>query len=155
MIENFELVEDDRGRLTLRRPGVDDVADVRVRRAFPWSGPGKYISVRSAEGKELVLIDDLASLGAEKRAFVEKWLADTSFIPRIMQVEDIDTQFGYQEWTVRTDRGQAQFRVQEREDIRFLGDGRFRIKDADGNIYELPNMDSLDAQSQKELSELF
>src|SRR5947208_2347836 len=134
MIENFELIEDDRGRLTLRRPGMDDLADVRLRRAFPWSGPGKFISIRSAEGKELVLIDDLTTLEADKRVIVERWLTDTSFIPRIEQVEDIDTQFGYQEWTVRTDRGQAKFRVQEREDIRFLGDGRFRIKDADGNI---------------------
>jgi len=154
-MQRFDLIEDGKGRLTLRRPEMDDVADVRLRRAFPWSGPGKFISVRTAEGKELVLIEDLAMLDVDRRKLVERYLADTSFIPRILQVHDIDTQFGYQEWSVRTDRGDAKFRVQEREDIRFLGDGRFRIKDADGNIYELPNTHSLDAQSRKELSELF
>ncbi len=155
MREQFELIEDTRGQLTLRRPEQDDVADVRLRRAFPWSGPGRFVSVRSSEGKELLLVDDIAELPTPLRITVERWLTDTSFIPRITHVENIDTRFGYQEWSVRTDRGPAKFRVQEREDIRFLGGGRFRIKDADGNVYELPDTDSLDAQSQKELSELF
>jgi hypothetical protein len=155
MTEPFELIENTAGGLTLRRPGVEDVVDVRLRRAFPWSGPDRYISVRSAEGKELLLVDDLAAVPAPLRALIERTLADTSFIPRITRVDDIDSQFGYQEWSVETDRGPATFRVQEREDIRFLGGGRFRIKDADGNIYELPNAEGLDARSQKELSEIF
>jgi len=154
-MSRFNLIPDDRGRLKLTRPGQDDVEDVRLRRAFPWSGPGKFISIRTHEGKEILLIDDLASLQLDLRTLVEKTLADTSFIPRILSVDRVDTQFGYQEWSVQTDRGPASFRVQEREDIRFLGDGRFRIKDADGNIYELPDSSSLDAASQKELSELF
>ena len=154
-MNDFELIKDGLNRLTLRRPGQDDVADVRLRRAFPWTGPDRFISIRSAEGKEILLIEDLASVGPGVREMIERTLADTSFIPRILQVDDINTQFGYQEWTVRTDRGPAKFRVQEREDIRFLSDGRFRVKDADGNIYELPNTDSLDARSQNELSELF
>jgi len=154
-MNDFELIKDDLNRMTLRRPGHDDVADVRLRRAFPWTGPDRFISIRSAEGKEILLIEDLASVGPGVREMIERTLADTSFIPRILQVDDINTQFGYQEWTVRTDRGPAKFRVQEREDIRFLSDGRFRVKDADGNIYELPNTDSLDARSQNELSELF
>lgn len=155
MSERFNLIENARGQLTLTRPSMDDIADVRLRRAFPWSGPGKFVSIRTHEGKELLLVEDLATVHADLRAKIEQWLADTSFIPRIKQVDRIDTRFGYQEWSVQTDRGPASFRVQEREDIRFLGDGRFRIKDADGNIYELPNTDSLDAASQKELSELF
>ena len=36
----FELEVDERSKLVLRRPGQDDVADVRVRRSFPWSDPG-------------------------------------------------------------------------------------------------------------------
>jgi hypothetical protein len=155
MSETFDLIEDDRGRLTLKRPGQDDVVDIRIRRAFPWTQPSKYVSIRSSEGKELLLISDLSALPAALREAIERWLAATSFIPRILQVNRVNTSFGFQEWTVETDRGPASFRVQEREDIRFLGGGRFRIKDADGNIYELPSLTGLSKESQKELESVF
>jgi hypothetical protein len=151
----FDLAENDRGQLTLKRPGQDDVADVRIRRAFPWTAPTKDVSIRNAEGKELVLIPDLTTLPAGLRATIEKSLTVNSFIPRITRVDEVDMSFGFQEWSVQTDRGPIKFRVQEREDIRFLGGGRFRIKDADGNIYELPSIASLDLASQKELESLF
>ena len=65
-----------------------------------------------------------------------------------MAVDDVDVRFGYQQWKVRTDRGPAEFRVQEREDIRFLPDGRFRIKDADGTVHEMVRLDELDESSR-------
>ena len=154
-MNDFELIEDGKGRLTLKRPGQDDAADVRIRRAFPWTAPTKDLSIRSSEGKELLLIPDLTTLPVGLRAMIDKALAATSFIPRITRVDDVDMSFGFQEWSVQTDRGPIKFRVQEREDIRFLGGGRFRIKDADGNIYELPSLETLDPASQKELESLF
>jgi Domain of unknown function (DUF1854) len=149
MSEAFELIEDDMGLLTLRRPGADDVKDVRLRRAFPWSSPQRFASIRSADGKELLLVDDLAQLDAGQRALIERWLASTTFIPRIMRIEQVDMRFGYQQWRVETDRGPAEFRVQEREDIRFMHDGRFSVKDADGNVYEMAALETLDEASRK------
>jgi hypothetical protein len=116
----FELQTDTKGRLVLRRPGEEPQEDVRIRRAFPWSGPGRYISVRDSEGKELLLIDDLAALDPRQRKVIETALATTSFIPRIVSVRMVDVRFGHQQWSVVTDRGPIDFRVQEREDIRFL-----------------------------------
>ena len=150
----FELQTDGKGRLILNRPGEEPKADVRVRRAFPWSEPGRYISVRDSEGKELVLIDDLSAIDPAQRKIIESALAATSFIPRIVAVREVDVRFGHQQWSVVTDRGPIDFRVQEREDIRFLNDGRFRIKDADGNVYELPPLDQLDAESRRAIEPL-
>ena len=150
----FDLSTDPQGRLVLRREGQDDVVDVRVRRAFPWSEPGRHVSVRSAEGKEVLLIEDLAALPAALRQAIESNLSATNFIPRITRVHDLDTSFGHQQWTVETDRGPAAFRVQEREDVRFMDGGRFRIKDADGNLYELPPLDQLDDRSRKAVEPL-
>jgi hypothetical protein len=151
---SFELFADDQGRLVLRRPGKDDVVDVRLRRAFPWTLPNRLVSVRDAEGKELLLIDDLAGLAPDRRATIERFLGDASFIPRIVAVDDVDVRFGYQQWKVRTDRGPAEFRVQEREDIRFLPDGRFRIKDADGTVYEMVRLGELDEASRRAVESL-
>ena len=150
----FELEENEKGQLVLKRPGEDDVADVRLRRSFPWTKPDALISVRNSDGKEVLLIDDLSALPAELRERVVRFLGETSFIPMIRSVETINMDFGYQVWTVQTDRGPASFRVQEREDVRFLPDGRFSVKDVEGNVYVLPRLETMDAHSQKALATL-
>ena len=154
MSKSFELMEDAQKKLVLRRPGEDDVADVRIRRSFPWSKPDEFVSIRSAEGKELVLIDDVKSLDPDIRDKIDAWLNIQSFVPRITRIDDVDVRFGYQQWKVQTDRGPAEFRVQEREDIRFLHDGRFSVKDADGNVYEMTRLDQLDPHSRRALESL-
>jgi hypothetical protein len=145
---DFDLKQDSQGRLVLIRPGMEDAVDVRIRRAFPWSSPSKHISIRAKDGKEILIVDDLENLPAPLRKTIEQYLSSTSLIPRIQRIVQVDVRFGFQQWSVQTDRGPADFRVQEREDIRFMPDGRFSIKDADGNLYELPPLNSLDEMSQ-------
>jgi hypothetical protein len=153
-MSEFNLVIDEQNKLILKRPGEDDVRDVRVRRSFPWSNPGQYISVRSSEGKELMLIESLSGLPEGLRRTIETTLSGTIFIPRITRVDEVDVNFGYQQWKVQTDRGPVEFRVQEREDIRFLPDGRFSLRDADGNVYELPALAQLDEHSRTAVAPL-
>jgi hypothetical protein len=154
MTPTFSLSTDAQGRLILRRESEPDAQDVRLRRAFPWSQATHYVSVRSSEGKELLMIKDLGQLDPAQRDLALRWLEETSFTPRIERIESVDTRFGYQQWQVVTDRGRAEFRVQEREDIRFLPDGRFSVKDADGAIYELPALDALDPDSRRAIEAL-
>ncbi len=150
----FTLEVDGQGRVVLKRPGQDDVVDVRIRRSFPWSSPQRHISVRNSEGKELLLIEDLRAQSEAVQRLVEQYLEKWAFVPRITRVLDVDVRFGFQQWKVETDRGPMEFRVQEREDIRFLGDGRFSIKDVDGCIYELPSLAQLDEKSQRAIEVL-
>src|SRR5439155_19571109 len=141
-------------KLVLKRPGEEDVRDVRVRRAFPWTNPDQFISIRSSEGKELLLIESLAGLPENLRQTIEQTLSGTVFIPRITRIDEVDVRFGYQQWKVQTDRGPVEFRVQEREDIRFLPDGRFSLRDADGNVYELARLSQLDEHSRRAVEAL-
>lgn len=154
MNASFDLVENDLGQLALKRPGEEDVADIRIKRAFPWSGRNENISIRTSEGKELLLIDRLDELESNLRNRINNWLDRHSFIPRITRINQVDVRFGFQQWDVETDRGPARFRVQEREDIRFLSDGRFAVKDADGNVYELKSLDQLDGPSRRAIEAL-
>lgn len=147
--DTFALEADEQGRLVLRRPGEEDAVGVQVRRAFPWSDPMRHISVRDADGQEILRIEDLAEVEGPTRRVIEGELARWSFIPRIQRVVSVEVRFGFQQWRVETDRGEIAFRVQEREDIRFLGDGRFSIKDVDGCVYELPPLDQLDEKSRR------
>lgn len=153
-MEDFQLSKDAQNRLVLRRPGHEDVTDVLVRRAFPWSNPQQHVSIRNSEGKEVLLIEEIDTLPAEQRAVVTEALGASVFVPRIQRVDSVDVSFGYQKWHVQTDRGPTEFRVQEREDIRFLPDGRFSIKDADGNVYEMPPLEQMDEASQRAVGRL-
>jgi hypothetical protein len=146
---HFTLEEDKQGWMVLKRPGQEDLVDVRIRRSFPWSNPDRHVSIRNSEGKEVLLIEDLEAIAEDQRKLIQQYLNKWAFIPKITRVIDVDIRFGFQAWKVETDRGPAEFRVQEREDIRFLGDGRFSIKDVDGCVYELPPLDQLDEKSRR------
>lgn len=149
MTSTFDLQENELGQLVLKRPGEEDVVDVRPRQAFPWSAGGTMVSVRNSSGKEVVLIERLADLPADVRQRLEHWMAANSFLPKIERILSVNNDFGYWQWDVQTDRGPAKFRVQEREDVRFLPDGRFSIKDTDGNVYVLAPVDQLDPDSRR------
>lgn len=151
---DFQLIANERNKLTLKRAGEDDVHDVRIRRAFPWSNANEFVSIRSSDGKELMLIDEVTALSPALRETIDSYLAGTVRIPRIESIVAIDVRFGFQEWSVQTDRGPVSFRVQEREDIRFLPDGRYAIRDADGNIYEMRPLKELDEASRRALEPL-
>ena len=154
IMDPFDLTANDQGQLVLSRPGHDDVADVRVRLAFPLTHADRFVSVRGPDGKELLLVDDLAAVPPAVRATLERAVAAATFVPRITRVESVDVRFGHQQWRVQTDRGPAAFRVQEKEDIRFLDDGRFRIKDADGTVYEMDSLAELDDASRRAVEPL-
>ena len=148
-MQPFDLTRDAQHRLILKRPGQPDVVDVLVRRAFPWSNPQEHISIRGPDGRELVMVEQLDQVNPSTRQVIEQALSSGIFVPRIQRVLAVDVSFGYQRWRVQTDRGEVEFRVQEREDVRFLPDGRFSIRDADGNVYELPPIDQLDDASRR------
>ncbi len=151
---NFALRQDARRRWVLERPDNPAIEDVRIRRAFPWTNTQQFVSIRSAEGKEILLIESLADLSHDQRNAIERALVDETCIARITHVDRIDMRFGSQEWSVQSDRGHRDFRVQEREDVRFLPDGRFAVKDADGNIYELPPSTEMDDHSRRMVEQL-
>jgi hypothetical protein len=102
----------------------------------------------------LLLIESLSGLPARLREVIARTLSGSVFIPKITRVDSVDVTFGFQQWKVQTDRGPVEFRVQEREDIRFLPDGRFSLRDADGSVYELPAVGQLDEQSRRAVEPL-
>lgn len=142
---------DERGRLYVIRERMED-QQIIARRAFPWSRPETFISLRDKDGHELLMLESLDALPPEAREVVGRFLSSSTFIPKIIRVDKVDVQHGFQLWDVQTEAGPAQLRVQEREDIRFLSDTRFSVKDANGNLYEIADVRLLDEASQRELS---
>ena len=58
-------------------------------RAFPISQPGRGLSLVTADGHELLWIDQLADLPADARALVEEELASREFMPEIRKLKSV------------------------------------------------------------------
>lgn len=121
---------------------------VYFHRAFPFSAPDEYISVRESEGKnkEIGMIRNLNELG-ETQKLVKKQLELRYFTPKITSVYKVKEEYGYSYWDVNTDRGPCRFTADANGVVK-LSATRLIVNDVDGNRFEIPDVSAL---SSKEL----
>jgi hypothetical protein len=135
----------------LRVTLVDEfsVLDARVVRIFPISDPGRQLSLRDAKGNEIGILSDPTRLPAAARRLVEEAVARRYVLPVITRVVSARDRFGTTRWKVETDLGPKSFTTRNlREDVVTPAPGRYLLKDVDGNRYDVPDVDRLDAASQ-------
>jgi hypothetical protein len=144
------------GNLVVTLPGREEpVAEARVARCFPHSIPDRFVSIRDKDGKEVALLDRLDALDPSSRALVEQEIHDKIFTPRITRILSHKDEFGVASITADTDRGRVTFQIRSRDDVRVASSARAFFRDADGNVYEVPDVRALDRASQKVLLEYF
>lgn len=135
--------------LYLQVDGQEPVGPLRTRRAFPVSAAADFAILSDRDGDEVAIIRRVADLDRASRAVVEAELERAYFKAVITRVEAIDVQFHVPHWRVETDRGPRAFELRSsRQDVRVLGGGRIIIRDADGNLYEIPDYRGLDPPSR-------
>src|SRR5262249_30055327 len=142
----FGFDRDAWGRPVLTLDGRDHVG-VEVVRAFPLAAPRRMVSVCSAEGRELLWIDDLDALPPDVRGPLEAELARRDFVPVIRQVLRVSA-VEPSEWEVETDRGRTRFLLNSEEDIHALSGGRALLTDSHGARYLIADVEALDAHSR-------
>lgn len=121
---------------------------VRVCRCFPWSDPGRFVSLRDEKELEVAMIGDLEELDPISRTALETALAEAGFvleIERIMSAEEI---FEVRNWKVRTKQGGRTFQTKLDEWPREVPRGGYLVKDLSGDLYYIPNPEALDEKSQ-------
>ncbi|MBP1587835.1 MAG: DUF1854 domain-containing protein [Clostridia bacterium] len=124
--------------------------DLEPRRLFPVSGGNKYITLLDKDNKEQAVIRDVDALIPESREIILACLSEYYMIPRILKVLDRTEKFGILKWTVETERGTAEFTIQNRHnDIKIFYDGRVLVRDSNDNRYEIPDYRTLDRHSLK------
>lgn len=142
------------GQLVVTVEGGDGpYVDARIARCFPWSRPDEYISVCDSDGEEIELLDTLDELEESSRTLVREEIHDKVFSPTILRVVEHKSEFGIISVTAETDRGQVSFQIRSRDDIRALSPTRVLFRDADGNVYEVPDVDALDLESRKHVEQ--
>ena len=154
----LELEEDEQLEEIMLRRGsdgrlfvlVDDKpVAVRLRQCFPWSEPHRHLSLRDADDKEVVLIEDPALLAPESRRALEGALADAGFVLDVTRVVDVEEEVEIRQWTVETRQGKRCFQTHLDDWPRVLPGGGLLIRDVGGDLYRLSDPASMDRASRE------
>ncbi len=124
-------------------------ARVVLRRCFPWSEPGRYISLRTADRREFALVRDVADLDFVSRSYLEEALAEAGFVLLIERIDDIDEEVEIRTWRVLTKQGARRFQTRLDDWPRELPGGGLLIRDVAGDLYHIADVHALDTKSRE------
>jgi hypothetical protein len=126
---------------------------VKLYQAAPLSQPGKFISLQSGKGEEIVMVENLEDFPLTARAVVEEEIRRRYLTAKVETISEIRTEFGVTYWHVETDRGPRDFVMQSlSESCIWLSDTHLLLIDVDGNRFEIPDRSALDAPSKTRLA---
>lgn len=123
-------------------------------RAFPFSEPDRFISVREPFGKhrEIGIIDDIAQLSNDAAELIRKQLALRYFTPKISHVYSTRDKQGYSTLDVETDRGRCKFTIRGGTNaVTRLSETRLIFTDIEGNRFEISDISALTKKEQKKI----
>ena len=135
------------GRLLAMVDG--EAVAVRLRQCFPWSEPGRHLSLRNEEDEEVALVEDPGELDPESRRVLERALADAGFVLDVVQVLDVEEEVEIRQWTVETRHGRRSFQTHLDDWPRVLPDGGLLIRDVAGDLYRLNDPGAMDKRSRE------
>ncbi len=144
--DTFRLRRDEAGAVWLRRGNRETKVNLHL--CFPWSAPGRYLSLRDEDRNELALIPDSSKLDDESRAVLETMADDSRFVFTVTGIESADADFELRVWVVRTRQGERRFQTKLDDWPRPLPDGSLLIRDIAGDLYRVADPHDLDAASR-------
>lgn len=120
---------------------------VNICRAFPFSAPDEFISVREPGDKayEIGIIRNIKDLSDEQTKIVLSQINLRYFTPKIQKILNIKEEYGYSYWDTVTDKGACRFTVSQGS-VAKISDTRAIVTDIDGNRFEIPDINLLSAK---------
>lgn len=116
---------------------------------FPISEPEHWVSIRDADGTELVCVEDPGALPALTQQLLKQEMARREFVPIIERIVWVSGSSEPCEWQVETDRGSTRFVLESEEDVRRIGESQILIVDAHGTRYHIPDINAVDVKSRR------
>ncbi len=122
---------------------------VQISPCFPWTAPGKFLSLRNSEGEELCFLESPEVLDEASRKLLEQEIAQSTGTFLITSIQTLKKEIELRCWEVTTSRGPRSFQTELDEWPRALPDGSFLIEDLFGDLYVISSLDKLDPVSAK------
>jgi hypothetical protein len=129
-------------------------------RSHPLSDPDRYISIRGsdpkenspAKGIEFGLLRNWRRVDSVSRELIELELGRRYLHPRVTAILSTRDYSGLRVCVFQTDRGEREVTLRDvRDNVIYLGGNRVLITDAEGNRYDVDDIESLDPESRARL----
>jgi hypothetical protein len=127
----------------------DQEQAVSVRRCFPWTEPGRHLSLRDADEAEFAFVRDPMDLDPRSRVALEAALAVAGFVFEVTRVLEIEEEVEIRRWRVETKQGPRTFQTRLDDWPRSLPHGGLLIRDLSGDLYHLGRPEALDRHSRE------
>ena len=156
--DSLEFSREESGFMTLKFDG-ETYNRVALTRLVPFMSKTEYISCtfeKDGEWIEIGVIRDTELLSDAQRNIVTEFLEFKYYMPEVTKIISIkDNRMGYLFVDMLTTSGEKTICINDWwTNFKLIGLKRLNITDVDGNKYYVPDVDKLDAESQKKL-ELF
>ncbi len=145
--ENLKLERRADGQLWATSNG--DERAVRVHRCFPWSEPGRFLSLRDTDNEEFALVASVDELCAGSRRVLQEALVEAGFVLEVTGITDVDEEVEIRSWRVETRQGARTFQTRLDDWPTQLPGGGIVIRDVSGDLYHVADPDGLDDRSRK------
>ncbi len=122
---------------------------VGVHRCFPWSEPGQFLSLRDEDDREVALIVNLDDLEAGSRSALRQALLEAGFVLTVTRITDVDEEVEIRTWAVETEQGPRSFQTRLDDWPWKVPGGGIVIRDVAGDLYHIPEPDTMDQRSRK------
>ena len=122
---------------------------VRVHRCFPWSEPGRFVSLRDADNEEFALVESADELGAASTRVLEEALVEAGFVLEVTGITDVVEEVEIRIWRVETRQGGRTFQTRLDDWPTQLSRGGIVIKDVAGDLYHVADPAAMDDRSRK------
>lgn len=138
-----------KGELRLTIAGDRSHTAVKPVWAAPLSQPGRYLALLNAKNEEVAMIEDPADLPNDCIAAIQTELTRRYLTATVARVVKANVEFGATYWHVETNRGPRDFVTQNlQENAQWLSPTHLLLIDVDGNRFEIPDVEALDARSR-------
>ena len=148
-IPAFSLHRDPWDQLVMIDAGGARHENVEPMRSFPITDSEHGISICSADGHEILWIENLADVPSPVREILAEELHRREFVPVIQRIVSVSAEVDPCQWEVETDRGRTRFLLNSEEDVRRLGAFCTLILDSHGIRYLVRDVRQLDVPSRR------
>jgi hypothetical protein len=148
-VENLKIFHHPPDRLRLTVKDECSYLTVKPVWAAPLSRPHQSLSLLDGKSKEITLLNDPSTLDEASWRALESELRERYLTAEVQSIIDARQEFGATYWTVETNRGRRDFVTQNlQENALWFSDTHLMLLDVDGNRFEVPDTNALDARSK-------
>lgn len=122
---------------------------VRVHRCFPWSEPGRFLSLRDTDDEEFALVSSIVDLDGGTRRVLEGAVAEAGFVLEVTRIDEVEEEVEIRSWKVDTRQGERSFQTRLDDWPTEVPGGGIVIRDVAGDLYHVADPERMDARSRR------